>query len=101
MQDSRPRTITCPVIFGLGVQVERSFGTKWLVNHLERLGFPISYDDVTQYKQPAVESSTTEFSNLHMEDKAFVQRFADNVDHNQLSVTGKGTFHGIISASTF
>ena len=96
MQDSRPRTIICPVIFGLGVQVEKSFGTKWLVNHLERIGFPISYDEVTQYKRPAAESSTTEFSN-----KAFVQRFADNVDHNQVSVTGKGTFHGIISASTF
>ena len=38
-----------------------------------------------------------------MEDKAFSQWVADNVDHNQATFTGKGTFHGIgfISASTF
>ena len=73
MQASRPRTIICPVTFGLGVQVEKSSGTKWLVNHLQRLGFLISYDKVTQYKQCAVESSTTDSSKRHMKDKAFVQ----------------------------
>ena len=38
-----------------------------------------------------------------MEDKAFVQRVADNVDHNQVNYTGKGIFHGmgVISATTF
>ena len=38
-----------------------------------------------------------------MEDKTFVQWVADNADHNQVTLTGKGTFHGmnIISTSTF
>ena len=28
--------------FGIGVQVEKSFGARWLVNHLQRLGISIS-----------------------------------------------------------
>ena len=31
----------------LGVQVEKYFGTQWLVNHIQRLGLSISYDNVT------------------------------------------------------
>ena len=38
-----------------------------------------------------------------MEDKAFVQWVADNIDRNQVTLTGNGTFHGmgVISANTF
>ena len=38
-----------------------------------------------------------------MEGDAFGQWSADNTDHNQVTLTGKGTFHGmgIISPSTF
>ena len=38
-----------------------------------------------------------------MEDRAFVQWIADNVDHNQVTLTGKGAFHGMgfISTGTF
>ena len=91
MQASCPRTIICPVTFGLDVQVD--FGIKWLANHLQRLGLWISYDEVTWYKQSAVRSSTTESSNPDMEDKAFVQWVADNVDHNHVTLTSKGTCH--------
>ena len=65
------------------MQVEKSFGTG--------------------YKQSAVESSTTESANSDMEDDTFVQWVADNVNHNEVTLTGKGTFHGmgVISASTF
>ena len=46
--------------------------------------------------------STTESSNCDMEDKAFVQWVAQNVDHNQVTFTGNGIFHlmGIISVRT-
>ena len=85
------------------MKVEKSFGTKWLINHLQRLGFSISYDEVTLYKQSAFENSTTESANSDMEDDTFVQWVADNVDHNKVTLTGKGIFHGmgVISASTF
>ena len=63
----------------------------------------ISYDEGTRYKQSAVKNSTTISSNPDMEDKAFVQWVADNVDNNQVTLKGKGAFHemGVISASTF
>ena len=31
----------------LGAQVEKYFETQWLVNHIQRLGLSISYDNVT------------------------------------------------------
>ena len=56
-QVSRPRTIICPIHFGLGVQLEKSFGSKWLVNHLHRFGFSISSGEVTRFKHSAIESA--------------------------------------------
>lgn len=62
----------------------------------------ISYDGVTKQKQSAVESSTTESSNRDTEDDAYVQWVA-NVDHNQVTLISKQTFHemSVISASKF
>ena len=93
-------TILCPVLFGLGVQLEKSFGSKWLVNHLQRLGYSISYDEVLRYKHSAVETSRTLAEVV--DDGIFCQHVADNVDHNLVTLTGKGTFHGmgVISIST-
>ena len=49
------------------------FGTKWLLdNHLKRQKFWIFYDEITQYKQSAVESSTTRPSNRDMKDDDFL-----------------------------
>ena len=50
-QASRPRSIMCPLMFGLGVQLEKTMACKWLINHLSRLGFCISNDEVLRYKQ--------------------------------------------------
>ena len=102
-QASRPRTIVFPINFGLGAQVDKSVGTKGLVNYLKRLGLLISYDEVTRYKQSALESSTIESSNRDMRDKALGQWVADNNDRNQVSLTGKENFYrmDVISASPF
>ena len=59
--------------YGLGVQVQKCFGGKWLFTHLQRTGFLISYDKVTWYKQFAAGSSTTKSSNRSMEDDSFDQ----------------------------
>ena len=86
-QCSRPRSIVCPVVFGLGVQLEKSFGSKWLVNHLHRLGYSISYDEVVRYKQSAINCTP---STPEIENGSFRQWVADNVDHNLVTLTGKG-----------
>ena len=56
-QASRPRSIICPVLFGLCIQVQKSFASKWLVNHLYRLGYPISYDEILRFKHSVMDSS--------------------------------------------
>ena len=82
----RPKTIICPVTFGLGIHVEKSFGTKsHNANNLQ----------LTE-TQPIV-------VNVIRKIKLLSSGFTENVDHNQLTLAGKGTFHGmgVITASTF
>ena len=50
-QCSHPRSMIASIPFGIGVDVEKSFATKWFENHLSRLGFSISYDEVRLFKQ--------------------------------------------------
>ena len=92
-QASRPRSIMCPLMFGLGVELEKTFGSKWLINHLSRLGFCISKDEVLRYKESAIESSDNPARNK--DSPEFMQWVADNVDHNVITLTGKDTFHGM------
>ena len=80
-----------PIPFGIGVQLDISFGTKWFVDHLAKFGFSISSDEDKRLKQSAVSVNST------LEDHItyFLQWVAANVDHNIRTLTGKGTFHGI------
>ena len=100
VQAARPRYIICPILFGLGVQLEKSFGSKWLVNNLNKLGFSISSDEVSRFKHSSVDASAVANNDLEHQNN-FVQWVADNVDHNLVTITGRGTFHGmgVISAS--
>jgi hypothetical protein len=38
---SRLRSVLSPVLWGIGVSVDRVFGSKWLVQLLARIGFSI------------------------------------------------------------
>ena len=55
-QATRPRSIMCPLLFGLSVELDKTFGPKWLVDHISRLSYCISYDEVLTYKHSVVES---------------------------------------------
>ena len=91
-QASRPRSIMCPIPFGIRVELDNAFGSKWLVNHLSRLGFSASYDEALRYKESDVASLQAEGQN---ESNNFIQWVADNVDHNTATLTGQGIFHGM------
>ena len=78
------------------VDIDKSFATKWLVDHLAKFGFSISSDEVKLFKQSAAQSGAAEpFAD---ESVKFTQWVADNVDHNICTLTGKGM--GIISISS-
>lgn len=102
-QCSRPRSMIAPIPFGIGVDVDKSFSTRWLVDHLSKFGFSVSSDEVKLFKQSAItqEELNADQTEEPQTDK-FAQWAADNVDHNICTLTGKGTFHGmgIISMSS-
>ena len=60
IQAARARSVLCHISFGLGVQLDKEFGSKWLINHLHKPGFSISPDEVQKYKQSSVVSDDKE-----------------------------------------
>ena len=90
VQASRPRSVIAPIMFGVGIEMDHVFGSKWLINELSHLGFSISYDEVVKYKQSVIQSET-QICYLN----TFLAHLHDNVDHNVVSLDGQGSFHGM------
>jgi hypothetical protein len=67
---------------------------------MARLGFSITHDEVSRYKQYVTLADHPCLSQVDA--KSFTQWSGDNVDHNIKTIDGTGTFHGmgIISMST-
>lgn len=102
IQASRPRSVITPIMFGVGIEMDHVFGSKWLINELSHLGFSISYDEVVKYKQSVIQSETLENILSEYIPGTFTQWVADNVDHNLVSLDGQRSFHdaGIIAISS-
>ena len=101
VQASR-RSVITPTLFGLGVELDHVFGSRWLIEELSRLGFSIAYDEVNRYKQSVIQSESQENILTEYFPGTFTQWVADNVDHNIATLDGRDTFHGmgIIAVST-
>lgn len=95
VQAARPRSSIMPIPFGVGVEVDKTMGSKWLITHLNRLGLSISYDEVTKFKQSAIVNMDIVENVTEYHNDTFAQWVADNVDHDIATLTGKGTFHGM------
>lgn len=102
LQSARPRSVIAPIPFGLGVELDHVFGSKWLITELYKLGFASSYDEVTTYKQCIIQTESPESVLAEYFPGTFTQWVADNVDHNVGTLDGQNTFHGmgIIAVST-
>ena len=102
VQAVRPRSVISPVLFGVGVTMEHTFGSKWLVNELSRLGFSVLYDEVVRFKQSVLQDEVFSQSSLSPYPSSFTQWVGDNVDHNTGTIDGRGSFHGmgVIAIST-
>ena len=102
VQAARPRSVITPTLFGLGVEMDHVFGSKWLINELSSLGFSISYDEVIRYKQSVIQSENQDNLLTEYLPGNFTQWVADNVDHNIMTLDGQGSFHGmgVIAIST-
>ena len=92
---SRPRSCISPILFGLGVDSEKVFGSRWLLTELSRLGFSVSYDEVRRFKRNVVKNeSITEYIKTNLVGK-FGQWSGDNADHDFCTLDGKRTLHGM------
>ena len=91
----KPRSSIPPILFGTSVELDHLFGSKWLLSESNRLGWGLSAQEVTRFKQSVVCNEKIEDymkSSLHGH---FAQWSADNVDHNVRTLDGKGTLHGM------
>ena len=97
LQASRPRSLLAPLQFGLAVQVNHHFASRFLNDLLHSLGFACSYDVVQSFRKTVAITQGSEFSLL--EPGTFgqyhVEFIADNVDHNQITIDGHNTLHAV------
>ena len=103
IQAVRPRGVLAPLQLGLAVQIHHLCRSKFIVEILHEMGFCSSYTEVIRfeknvasYVEPQVLGSNVDLIGTS------VLFAADNVDHNVMTLDGKGTFHGmgIIAALT-
>ena len=98
----RPRSTVPPILFGLGVELDHMFGSRWLLSRLNRLGMCSSPWEVLRYKQSVIANEDVNDYIKCTMPGSFSQWSADNVDHNVRTLDGKGTLHGmgVIVSST-
>ena len=92
-QTTRPRSLIPPLQIGLGVQLHHQYGSRFLIETLNSLGFCSSYSEVNRFECNAALQQGTDL--LGLKGNEFIQYSADNVDHNSCTLDGKGTFHGM------
>ncbi|KAK6168833.1 hypothetical protein SNE40_020007 [Patella caerulea] len=102
IQAARPRSVIAPLLFGLGVELDHIFGSKWVVSQLYSLGFCISADEVALFKNSILQdeeqyslSTSEEIDSQVMDNETPCYQFvADNADANIVTLDATGTFHG-------
>ena len=93
MQTVRPRTLNMSLQLGLGVQMHRQFGSRFLSDTLNKLDLCSSYSEIPRYERCAAIHFGTDISGLGPGE--FHQHMAENVDHNLRTLYGYNTFHGM------
>ena len=103
IQAVRPRAVIAPLQIGLAVQIHHLYRSKIIVDTLHKLGFCSSYTEVIRFEKNAADCVEPDVlgGDVDLLDMS-VLFAADNVDHNIITIDGKGTFHGmgVIAAVT-
>ena len=102
-----PRSALPPILFTLSVQLHHMLGPRWQISLLEKLGFSLSYGEVTRFKKTVVMSNNIDsIIQSCASEGCFITFVADNADHNIATLDGLRTFHGmgvmaVITKGTF
>ena len=96
IQAVHPRTVLAPVQIGLALQTHHLYRSRFIVDNLHKMGFSSSYDEVLRFEKNAADTAATDIlgENIDSGDVAILF-VSDNVDHNILTIDGKGSFHGM------
>ena len=65
MQSVCPRSIIAPLQVGLGVQLHRQYGSRFLIDSLFKHGFCSSYNEVNKYELNAAAQQGIEIDGVH------------------------------------
>ena len=91
---SSTRTVLTSILFGLGVELDHAFGSKWFIDHLVRRGFSVTSDKVKLYRQSVLSSNSHLIDLSNFSNCSFAQWSVGNVDHNS-NLGWKKVFHGM------
>jgi hypothetical protein len=96
IQAVRPRAVVALLQIGLAVQMYHHLRSRFLVDTLAAMGFSSSYSEVQCFEENAASSVAPDVlgGDINALDAALLFA-ADNVDHNIITLDGKGTFHGM------
>ena len=96
IQAVRPRAVLAPVQIGLALQTHHLYRSRFIVDNLHKMGFSSSYDEVLRFEKNAADTAATDILGENIDSGDVAMLFAsDNVDHNILTIDGKGSFHGM------
>ena len=96
VQAVRPRAVIAPLQLGLCGQMHHLFRSRFLIDNLSVMGYCSSYSDVQRFENNAADAIAPDMlgGDIDILDMALLFA-ADNVDHNIVTLDGKGTFHGM------
>ena len=103
IQAVRPRAVIAPLELGVALQIHHLYSSRFLIYSLSTIGFASSYPEVQRFEMNAACSLAPDVLGGDMDVLGQSLLFAeDNVDHNIITLDGKGTFHemGMIPAIT-
>ena len=96
IQSVRPRTVLAPLQISLSVQMHHLYRSRFLIDTLHQMGFGSSYSEVLRFEKNAAACVAPDMIGTDTISENTALLFAaDNVDHNILTIDGKGTFHGM------
>ena len=79
-----------PITVDLGIALDHVFGSRWLIDQLYSLGFCISYDETSIFKQSVMQDDRKGILQ-----SGHCEYSAGKADCNLGTVTGASTFHGV------
>lgn len=100
IQATRPRAVIAPLQVGLASQLHFLYKSRFLVDTLSTMGFCSSYGELKRFQLNSADVVAPDVIGGPVPD--MVVFAADNVDHNIVTIDGRGTFHGMgmIAATT-